>query len=196
MALRAVKRALVPLAVARQVLAPVSFAYSSSKRATVLPLPRYHLPPRRVSRTARSSVWSKTGQEGKGSGWVLAPPRRAGFSDEASAARAAPAIGAAARKLRRVGGMDVCSHINLLQMKRWSVFAGFLLGCAGALSGAGLKAGVGRADITPAGPIWLSGYAARTHPSTGAQTRLWAKALAIESGPRQRIVIVSTDVVW
>jgi putative heme-binding domain-containing protein len=62
-------------------------------------------------------------------------------------------------------------------------------------TGATLKAGVGRADITPAGPIWLSGYAARTHPSDGALHKLWAKALAIESGPGERVVIVSTDVV-
>src|SRR5712691_4640603 len=66
---------------------------------------------------------------------------------------------------------------------------------ASGLAGAGLKAGVGRVDITPAGPIWMSGYAARTHPSDGVLIPLWAKALAIESGPGRRIVIVSTDVV-
>jgi len=70
----------------------------------------------------------------------------------------------------------------------------FLL-CAAGLSGASLKAGVARADITPSGPIWMSGYAARTHPSDGVITRLWAKALAIESSPGNRIVIVATDVV-
>jgi neutral ceramidase len=69
-----------------------------------------------------------------------------------------------------------------------------LLSAAG-LSAASLRAGVGRADITPHGPIWLSGYAARTHASEGALHNLWAKALAIESGPGQRIVVVSTDVV-
>jgi hypothetical protein len=69
-----------------------------------------------------------------------------------------------------------------------------LLSAAG-LAGASLKAGVGRMDITPAGPIWLSGHAARTHPSEGELTRLWAKALALESARGQRIVIVSTDVV-
>jgi len=65
----------------------------------------------------------------------------------------------------------------------------------GSLYGANLKAGIGRVEITPAGPIWMSGYAARTHPSDGVLTRLWARALAIESGPGARIVIVSTDVV-
>lgn len=70
----------------------------------------------------------------------------------------------------------------------------FLL-TAAALPAATLKAGVGRSDITPSGPIWLSGYAARTKPSEGALHKLWAKALAIESAPNQRIVIVSTDVI-
>jgi neutral ceramidase len=70
----------------------------------------------------------------------------------------------------------------------------FLLWAA-ALPAASFKAGAGRADITPAGPIWMSGYAARTHPSDGVAERLWARALAIESGPGRRVVIVSTDVV-
>ncbi len=71
----------------------------------------------------------------------------------------------------------------------------WLLLSAAGLSGAGLRAGIGRVDITPAGPIWMSGYAARTHPSDGVLMRLWAKALAIESGAGRRIVIVTTDVV-
>jgi neutral ceramidase len=70
-----------------------------------------------------------------------------------------------------------------------------LLFSAAGLFGASLRAGIGRVDITPDGPIWMSGYAARTHPSEGALGRLWAKALALESAPGQRIVIVTTDVV-
>ena len=41
----------------------------------------------------------------------------------------------------------------------------------------------------------MSGYAARTHPSEGVLSPLWAKALAIESSPGARIVIVTTDLV-
>jgi neutral ceramidase len=63
------------------------------------------------------------------------------------------------------------------------------------LAAADWKAGTGRTDITPTGPIWMSGYAARTHPSEGVLTPLWAKALVLESGPHDRVVIVSTDVV-
>src|SRR5258705_6155923 len=69
-----------------------------------------------------------------------------------------------------------------------------MLSAAG-LYGAGLKAGVARVDITPAGPIWMSGYAARTHPSEGVLAPLWAKALAFESSPGGRIVIITADVV-
>src|SRR6185436_11463131 len=63
------------------------------------------------------------------------------------------------------------------------------------LTGATFKAGLARVDITPQGPIWMSGYAARAHPSEGVLNRLWAKALAVESSPGGRIVIVSTDLV-
>jgi neutral ceramidase len=70
----------------------------------------------------------------------------------------------------------------------------FLLSAA-TLFGAPLRAGAGRAEITPSVPIWMSGYAARTHPSDGVLMPLWARALAIESGRGQRIVIVSVDVV-
>jgi len=69
-----------------------------------------------------------------------------------------------------------------------------LLLWAASLSGATFRAGLAKVDITPRGPVWMSGYAARTHPSEGVLNPLWAKALAIES-PGGRIVIVSTDLV-
>ena len=70
-----------------------------------------------------------------------------------------------------------------------------LLLWAASLSGATLRAGLARVEITPGGAIWMSGYANRTHPSEGVLNRLWAKALAVESSPGGRIVIVSTDLV-
>jgi neutral ceramidase len=60
---------------------------------------------------------------------------------------------------------------------------------------AGMRAGVARVDITPDGPIWMTGYASRTHPSTGVLQHLWAKALAIEDGKSGRVVIVTTDLI-
>ena len=53
---------------------------------------------------------------------------------------------------------------------------------------AGLRAGVARLEITPRGPIWMSGYASRNHPSTGVRQPLFARALAIEDG-RTRTVM-------
>ena len=61
--------------------------------------------------------------------------------------------------------------------------------------GAEFVAGIGRAIITPHSPMWMSGYAARTHPSDGAIQDLWAKALAIEDGRGGRVVIVTTDLI-
>ena len=58
-----------------------------------------------------------------------------------------------------------------------------------------LRVGVGRADITPSGPIWLSGYAARKHPSDGVIQKLWAKAIVIEDDSGGRVVLVTTDLV-
>jgi hypothetical protein len=57
------------------------------------------------------------------------------------------------------------------------------------------KAGVARKAITPAGPVWMSGYASRTHASEGVIHDLWAKALAIEDPAGRRVVIVTTDLI-
>ena len=66
---------------------------------------------------------------------------------------------------------------------------------AGALGAADFRAGVARIDITPDGPIWMSGYASRTKPSTGVLQKLSAKALAIEDAKKGRVVIVTTDLI-
>jgi len=65
----------------------------------------------------------------------------------------------------------------------------------GLLNAAGLRAGAGKIKITPETPIWLSGYAARTHPSEGVLHDLWAKALALEDGKGRRAVIVTMDLI-
>jgi hypothetical protein len=63
------------------------------------------------------------------------------------------------------------------------------------LGAAGMRAGVARLDITPRGPIWMSGYASRNHPSEGVRQNLWARALVIEAAPGGRVAIVTTDLV-
>lgn len=57
------------------------------------------------------------------------------------------------------------------------------------------RAGASRVDLTPDGPIWLSGYAARTSPSKGVARRIYARALAIESLRDGKAVFISTDLI-
>jgi neutral ceramidase len=59
----------------------------------------------------------------------------------------------------------------------------------------GFSAGLGRKAITPETPVWLSGYAARTKPSTEVLHDLWAKALLIEDEKDNRIIIVTLDII-
>ena len=63
------------------------------------------------------------------------------------------------------------------------------------LSASDFKAGVARIDITPATPIWMTGYADRTHASTGVIHPLWVKALALDDNKGSRMVIVTTDLI-
>lgn len=70
------------------------------------------------------------------------------------------------------------------------------LALAGSLAvAAEYKAGIARVVITPESPIYMSGYANRTHPSEGKLHDLWAKALAIEDRKGGRVVIVTTDLI-
>lgn len=57
----------------------------------------------------------------------------------------------------------------------------------------GWKAGVAKAVITPKEPLWLAGYAARTHASTGTIHDLWVKVLALQDAAGQNVVLVTTD---
>jgi hypothetical protein len=57
------------------------------------------------------------------------------------------------------------------------------------------KAGVATAKITPQGPMWMAGYAARKKPSEGVLQDLFAKALALEDEKGGRLVIVTLDLI-
>lgn len=57
------------------------------------------------------------------------------------------------------------------------------------------KAGIASKVITPAEPIYMSGYASRTHPSEGVAMDLKAKALVIEDSKGARAAIVTADVI-
>ncbi|MBI3911142.1 MAG: neutral/alkaline non-lysosomal ceramidase N-terminal domain-containing protein [Armatimonadetes bacterium] len=70
----------------------------------------------------------------------------------------------------------------------------FCLSCTAPAS-AGLRAGVGRAEITPPKGVPLGGYGDRNGaPSTGAHDPLYAKALALEEGG-QEVIIATTDLI-
>ena len=73
---------------------------------------------------------------------------------------------------------------------------GVLLVLSAALTFAkGYEAAADRIDITNAGPIFQSGYASRTHPSTAIRTRLWAKSLAIRDETGNGVLIITTDLI-
>jgi hypothetical protein len=59
----------------------------------------------------------------------------------------------------------------------------------------GWKAGVSRVVITPEEPLWMAGYANRTHPSEGKLVDLWAKALALEDENGKQVVLITADLV-
>jgi neutral ceramidase len=77
---------------------------------------------------------------------------------------------------------------------RWA-FVLALLSTCGPVLAADFQAGVARVKITPPQPFWMSGYAARTHPSEGVYQDLWAKALALRDGEGHRAVLVTTDLI-
>lgn len=56
------------------------------------------------------------------------------------------------------------------------------------------KAGVAVTRITPQQSMWMAGYAARKKPSEGTTMDLFAKALALEDGHGNRVVIITTDI--
>ena len=76
-----------------------------------------------------------------------------------------------------------------------AIFVGVLIaGVPARLRGAasGLEVGIAARDITPDGPIWLAGYAARKHPSEKVDSPLMVQAVALRVG-EERVVLVSLD---
>jgi hypothetical protein len=60
-------------------------------------------------------------------------------------------------------------------------------------SSAAWQAGVARVDITPSHPVWMGGYASRTHPSDGVRQHIFAKALALKDDTGAVTVLVTSD---
>ena len=57
------------------------------------------------------------------------------------------------------------------------------------------QAGLGSEVITPNGSMWMAGYASRTKPAEGKIHDLYAKAIALESPDKTRLVIVTLDLI-
>jgi len=55
------------------------------------------------------------------------------------------------------------------------------------------RAGAAQVRITPERPMWMTGFADRTHPATGTAQNLWAKALAIEDPTGRQAVLITLD---
>jgi hypothetical protein len=56
-----------------------------------------------------------------------------------------------------------------------------------------LEVGIAVRDITPEGPIWLAGYAARNRASEKVDSPLLAEAVAFRSPPADPLVLISVD---
>lgn len=63
------------------------------------------------------------------------------------------------------------------------------------LAASGWEAGGSRKVITPRQAMWMAGYASRTTPSSGTESDLCARALALRADGRHRAVIVALDLV-
>ncbi|RBP40579.1 neutral/alkaline ceramidase-like enzyme [Roseimicrobium gellanilyticum] len=57
------------------------------------------------------------------------------------------------------------------------------------------KVGVARADITPAEPIRLAGYASRTKPHESVDQPIWVKALALQDNAGATSIIITADTI-
>ncbi|HYN91858.1 MAG TPA: hypothetical protein VER75_08045 [Thermoleophilaceae bacterium] len=60
-----------------------------------------------------------------------------------------------------------------------------LLAAAPAAHAAPLRAGVGKADITPRTGYYLGGWTRQDRVAQGQHTRLWTRALVLQRGDRR-----------
>jgi len=68
-----------------------------------------------------------------------------------------------------------------------------VLAASALLAESGWRAGAAKVNVTPDGPIWLSGFANRNRPSEGVLQPIWVKALALEDESGAVAVIVTSD---
>ena len=56
------------------------------------------------------------------------------------------------------------------------------------------QAGISKAVITPKAPMWMAGYAARTHEATETYHDLYAKVVLLEDQDKKQVVLVTADI--
>jgi neutral ceramidase len=92
--------------------------------------------------------------------------------------------------------LSLCAAWTLVAIGSIAFRAANVLAEDGAGSKAGsYKVGLARAVITPAKPMWMSGYGGRNKPSEGKLHDLNAKALAIEDPTGHRVLVYTTDLI-
>jgi len=72
-------------------------------------------------------------------------------------------------------------------------FLATLVQAATSPSTASWRVGTGQEIITPPAGVWMTGYAARTHPADGTAQELWVKALAFADPGGKRGVLITLD---
>jgi neutral ceramidase len=80
-------------------------------------------------------------------------------------------------------------------LKLCLLLGGLLLVNASGLRADEWQAGIGKANITPADSVWMSGYAGRNHGADGKVTDLWAKGIVIADPSGHKIAAVTLDLV-
>ncbi len=69
------------------------------------------------------------------------------------------------------------------------------IGTAADVPAGSWNAGVASVKITPDGPAWMAGYAARNKPSEGVEQDLFAKSLVVQDPEGETLVIVTLDLI-
>ena len=88
----------------------------------------------------------------------------------------------------------VQEHALIMQIRSLGMLITFMLvGVAAAKADQTVLIGAAKVDITPEGPIRLSGYLGRGGESRGVEQKLWAKALAIGSDDQGAAVLATVD---
>lgn len=83
------------------------------------------------------------------------------------------------------------SQLRTRAFRVWVIAVLAITACS--MAEAGWKAGTAAVKITPDPAIWMTGYGGRDHVAEGVLHDLWAKALVLEDGRGERLVLITLD---